>query len=54
MSDSHNRHNEIDMPSGDILIHCGDFTNNKTERFNNIPKDLDTSTTHGPLYGINA
>lgn len=31
MSDSHNRHNEIDMPSGDILIHCGDFTNNGTE-----------------------
>lgn len=34
VSDSHNKHNEIDIPSGNdegILIHCGDFTNNGTK-----------------------
>ena len=26
ISDTHNFHNEINMPPGDILIHCGDFS----------------------------
>ena len=28
ISDTHNRHRELDMPEGDILIHAGDFTHN--------------------------
>ena len=27
LSDTHNRHADIDVPDGDILIHAGDFTN---------------------------
>lgn len=27
MSDTHNRHAELTVPEGDILIHCGDFSN---------------------------
>jgi predicted phosphohydrolase len=26
LSDTHNRHNELDIPDGDVLLHCGDFT----------------------------
>lgn len=26
ISDTHNRHRELDMPEGDILVHAGDFT----------------------------
>lgn len=26
LSDSHNQHRDIELPAGDILIHCGDFT----------------------------
>jgi predicted phosphodiesterase len=26
ISDTHGKHNELDVPDGDILIHCGDFT----------------------------
>ena len=26
ISDSHNQHRSINLPDGDILIHCGDFT----------------------------
>lgn len=26
ISDTHNRHGEIDVPDGDVLIHAGDFT----------------------------
>jgi len=25
-SDTHNLHEELKIPDGDILIHCGDFT----------------------------
>jgi len=27
ISDTHNQHDEIELPEGDILVHCGDFTN---------------------------
>jgi Icc-related predicted phosphoesterase len=30
ISDTHNKHKEIDLPEGDILIHAGDFTNRGT------------------------
>lgn len=26
ISDTHRKHNELSLPGGDILIHCGDFT----------------------------
>ena len=26
LSDTHNKHHEVKLPKGDILIHCGDFT----------------------------
>jgi predicted phosphodiesterase len=26
ISDTHNKHKQIDLPEGDVLIHCGDFT----------------------------
>ena len=26
ISDTHNRHDEVSLPGGDILIHCGDAT----------------------------
>lgn len=26
ISDSHNHHNSLNVPDGDILVHCGDFT----------------------------
>ncbi len=26
ISDTHNRHDSLALPSADILIHCGDFT----------------------------
>ena len=26
LSDSHNQHRDVELPAGDILIHCGDFT----------------------------
>ena len=26
MSDTHNRHVEVDVPDADVVIHCGDFT----------------------------
>ena len=32
ISDTHNRHEMLEMPEGDILIHAGDFTNNGTEQ----------------------
>eukprot|EP00667_Euglena_gracilis_P022000 EG_transcript_24294 len=30
LSDTHNRHRELAVPTGDVLIHCGDFTNSGT------------------------
>ena len=27
LSDTHCMHDQVDVPPGDILIHCGDFTN---------------------------
>lgn len=27
ISDSHQRHDQIEIPEGDVLIHCGDWTN---------------------------
>jgi Icc-related predicted phosphoesterase len=26
ISDTHSKHNELDLPGGDILVHCGDFS----------------------------
>jgi Icc-related predicted phosphoesterase len=31
ISDTHNRHNKITIPDGDVLIHCGDATMHGTE-----------------------
>jgi len=37
ISDTHNRHDEVKLPEGDILVHCGDATGrgkpNEVERF---------------------
>ena len=30
ISDTHNRLNEVYIPSADVLIHCGDMTNRGT------------------------
>jgi hypothetical protein len=30
ISDTHNRHEELEIPKGDILLHAGDFTNRGT------------------------
>jgi len=27
ISDTHNQHDELELPEGNILVHCGDFTN---------------------------
>jgi len=27
ISDTHNQHDKIELPEGEILVHCGDFTN---------------------------
>ena len=32
ISDTHNKHEKLEMPEGDVLIHAGDFTNNGTEQ----------------------
>ena len=32
ISDTHNRHNELtNLPEADVIIHCGDFTEQGTE-----------------------
>ena len=40
ISDTHNRHDSLLIPEGDILVHCGDFTFRGTEqeiiRFNDF------------------
>lgn len=30
VSDTHNRAEEVQLPEGDVLIHCGDFTRSGT------------------------
>lgn len=30
ISDTHRRHNDISVPEADVLVHCGDFTNQGT------------------------
>ena len=30
VSDTHNMHDRCEVPEGDVLIHCGDFTNKGT------------------------
>ncbi len=32
ISDSHNKHENLEIPEGDILIHCGDFTEAGTRK----------------------
>ena len=32
LSDTHNRHGELTVPDGDLLLHAGDFTTRGTER----------------------
>ena len=32
LSDTHGRHDDLDVPDGDILVHAGDFTKSGTER----------------------
>jgi hypothetical protein len=32
ISDTHGKHDSIDVPDGDVLIHAGDFTHNGTHR----------------------
>src|SRR5574339_46789 len=31
ISDTHQLHEQVTLPAGDILVHCGDFTNRGTE-----------------------
>ena len=32
ISDTHNKHNELtDLPAADVIVHCGDFTEQGTE-----------------------
>jgi Icc-related predicted phosphoesterase len=31
ISDTHQLHNKIKLPEGDVLVHCGDFTNKGTD-----------------------
>jgi len=33
ISDTHNLHQKLTIPSGDVLIHCGDFTNKGSSMF---------------------
>ena len=41
ISDTHNRHNQIEVPDGDVLIHCGDATSvGKVEEIENFNKWL--------------
>ena len=30
ISDTHNKHRSLKLPQGDVLIHCGDFTDKGT------------------------
>ena len=32
ISDTHRKHNDIDPGSGDVLLHCGDFSGRGTEQ----------------------
>lgn len=32
VSDTHNEHYKVDIPPGDVFIHCGDFTADGTEK----------------------
>jgi predicted phosphohydrolase len=32
LSDTHNKHDKFEVPDGDILLHCGDFTFHGTQR----------------------
>jgi hypothetical protein len=35
ISDTHNKHRQLVMPAGDLLIHAGDFTERGRARFGN-------------------
>lgn len=39
ISDTHEKHNSINLPEGDVLVHCGDWTNQGT--FGSMTKFLD-------------
>jgi 3',5'-cyclic AMP phosphodiesterase CpdA len=36
ISDTHNKHRNLDVPDGDVIVHAGDFSENgtKSETFN--------------------
>ena len=36
LSDTHNLHRTLTIPPGDVLIHCGDFTNHSTSLANAV------------------
>jgi len=44
LSDTHGRHNKIDIPNGDVLLFCGDFFN-----FGNLEELYDFNTFLGKL-----
>jgi Icc-related predicted phosphoesterase len=46
ISDTHTRHEEVEMPPGDILVHAGDLTD--------LGAETDVLITHGPPAGIGA
>jgi hypothetical protein len=40
LSDTHNMHSKLDIPEGDILIHCGDFTHKNDWKTAKYPSSL--------------
>ena len=49
LSDTHNQHNLIDVPDGDIVIHCGDISGrgykSEVEAFLNCQSSTSSSFT---------
>lgn len=50
ISDTHQLHEQVSVPDGDILIHCGDFTNTGTDE--NIIRFLQWFVKHPHYYKI--
>eukprot|EP01084_Bolivina_argentea_P137704 242518_1 len=50
ISDTHNLHNQITLPKGDILIHTGDFSNDGTKQeYHKFNQFLGKYVSHFPL-----